>query len=72
MYDGGIPDSKVLVSSGRHFVREGMPIQPAGARGIRGTVEVLPKYEKGLQDLEGFSHIYLLYWFHLSEGTTLQ
>ncbi len=51
--------------------RKGMPIQPAGARGIRGTVEVLPKYEKGLQDLEGFSHIYLLYWFHLSEGYDL-
>lgn len=51
--------------------RKGMPIQPVGARGIRGTVEVLPEFEKGLQDLEGFSHIYLLYWFHLSEGFDL-
>jgi tRNA-Thr(GGU) m(6)t(6)A37 methyltransferase TsaA len=48
-----------------------MPIQPAGARGIRGSVEVLPEFEKGLQGLEGFSHIYLLYWFHLSEGFDL-
>ena len=38
-----------------------MPIQPAGAKGIKGTVEVFPEYEDGLKDLEGFSHIILLY-----------
>ena len=41
-----------------------MPIQPAGAREAIGTVVVDPAYEAGLQDLEGFSHIYLLYHFH--------
>jgi tRNA-Thr(GGU) m(6)t(6)A37 methyltransferase TsaA len=43
---------------------EGMPIQPAGAREAIGTVVVDPAYEAGLQDLEGFSHLYLLYHFH--------
>jgi tRNA-Thr(GGU) m(6)t(6)A37 methyltransferase TsaA len=43
---------------------EGMPIQPAGAREAIGTVLVDPAYEAGLQDLEGFSHLYLLYHFH--------
>jgi tRNA-Thr(GGU) m(6)t(6)A37 methyltransferase TsaA len=43
---------------------EGMPIQPTGASGIRGTVEVFPEFAEGLKDLEGFSHIILLYHFH--------
>jgi tRNA-Thr(GGU) m(6)t(6)A37 methyltransferase TsaA len=43
---------------------EGMPIQPSGAAGIRGTVAVYPEYAEGLEDLEGFSHIILLYHFH--------
>jgi len=43
---------------------EGMPIQPAGAANVRGTVEVLPELAEGLRDLEGFSHIILLYHFH--------
>ena len=35
----------------------GMPIQPAGAEGEKGTVEVFDEYRAGLKDLEGFSHI---------------
>jgi tRNA-Thr(GGU) m(6)t(6)A37 methyltransferase TsaA len=49
----------------------GMPIQPSGARGVRGTVEVDPHYQDGLADLEGFSHIILLYHFHRSRGYSL-
>jgi tRNA-Thr(GGU) m(6)t(6)A37 methyltransferase TsaA len=43
---------------------EGVPIQPAGARGIRGRIEILPQFVAGLKDVEGFSHIILLYHFH--------
>ncbi|MFH1681052.1 MAG: tRNA (N6-threonylcarbamoyladenosine(37)-N6)-methyltransferase TrmO [Candidatus Eisenbacteria bacterium] len=43
---------------------EGMPIQPTGAAGVRGTVEVLPDLAEGLEDLEGFSHVVLIYHFH--------
>lgn len=50
----------------------GMPIQPAGAAGVKGTVEVFPEYEPGLKDLDGFSHIVLLYVFHRSQGYQLQ
>ena len=50
---------------------KGMPIQPAGARGVAGTVEVIPEYADGLKDLDGFSHIFLLYHFHLSQGYSL-
>lgn len=43
---------------------KGMPIQPASARGISGTVEVDPRFQPGLKDLTGFSHLILMYHFH--------
>jgi len=49
---------------------KGTAIQPAGAKGTSGMVEVLPEYAEGLKDLDGFSHIILLYHFHLSKGAT--
>jgi len=50
----------------------GTPIQPAAAEGINGTVEVFPEYVEGLKDLEGFSHIILIYHFHLSKASSLK
>ncbi|MBE9511651.1 MAG: tRNA (N6-threonylcarbamoyladenosine(37)-N6)-methyltransferase TrmO [Bacteroidetes bacterium] len=41
-----------------------MPIQPAGAKGIQGKVIIFPEFAEGLKDLDGFSHIILLYYFH--------
>ena len=43
---------------------ENMPIQPKGAKDIYATIEFDKKYQKGLKDLDGFSHIYLIYHFH--------
>jgi tRNA-Thr(GGU) m(6)t(6)A37 methyltransferase TsaA len=43
---------------------ESMPIQAKAASDIRGSVELFPRYVDGLKDLEGFSHIILLYHFH--------
>jgi len=45
---------------------KGTPIQPKGATGTHGTVEVFPEYAEGLRDIDGFSHIILIYHFHLS------
>ncbi len=47
-----------------HTSLENMPIQPAGAKAVRGTIEILPEYAEGLQDIEGFSHITLFYHLH--------
>ena len=41
-----------------------MPIQSAAAQGVQGRIELLPEYINGLMDLDGFSHIILLYYFH--------
>ncbi|MBU8848664.1 MAG: tRNA (N6-threonylcarbamoyladenosine(37)-N6)-methyltransferase TrmO [Desulfobacterales bacterium] len=50
---------------------EGMPIQPSGASQAQGTIVIDKEYEQGLNDLEGFSHIILLYHFHQSKGYNL-
>ncbi|MCX5877591.1 MAG: tRNA (N6-threonylcarbamoyladenosine(37)-N6)-methyltransferase TrmO [Deltaproteobacteria bacterium] len=50
---------------------ENMPIQPSGAAGIYGTVELFPEFAEGLKDLDGFSHLILLYHFHESRGYKL-
>ena len=52
--------------------RKGMPIQPSRGRGVRGTVEVAPEYADGLADLDGFSHVVLIYHFHQSHGFDLR
>ncbi|HVM70164.1 MAG TPA: tRNA (N6-threonylcarbamoyladenosine(37)-N6)-methyltransferase TrmO [Anaerolineales bacterium] len=50
--------------------RAGTPIQAARSQ-AKGTVEIYPEFVPGLQDLEGFSHIILLYVFHKSSGYAL-
>ena len=49
----------------------GMPIQPVGAIGILGRVEVRPEFARGLTDLEGFSHVFVLYHLHRVTGYDL-
>ena len=49
-----------------------IPIQSSAARDIEGTVEVYEEYMEGLKDLDGFSHIILIYYFHLSKRYSLK
>ena len=51
---------------------ESMPIQPTGAKGIKGKIIIKDKYKKGLKDLECFSHINLIYLLHKVEGYNLE
>jgi tRNA-Thr(GGU) m(6)t(6)A37 methyltransferase TsaA len=51
---------------------ENMPIQPKGASEIIGSVVVDQKYQEGLDDLDGFSHIYLIYHFHRAQRVELK
>jgi len=54
-----------------HRVPEETPAQPLFARGCSGRLEVFPEYAEGLKDLEGFSHLILLYHFHKAEDPKL-
>ena len=42
---------------------KGIPIQGKFEKGVRGIVQLFPKYQAGLKDIEGFSHIILIYYF---------
>jgi tRNA (adenine37-N6)-methyltransferase len=50
----------------------GTPIQPAVANGVHGTVEVFPEYSAGLADIDGFSHLFLLFHFNRCTNIRLQ
>jgi len=43
-----------------------MPIQPGGRAAAPGKADILPEFVDGLKDLEGFSHVILVYFFHQS------
>jgi tRNA-Thr(GGU) m(6)t(6)A37 methyltransferase TsaA len=47
------------------------PIQPFKSKAI-GKVEVFKEYQDGLEDIEGFSHLILIYKFHKSRGYCLK
>jgi tRNA-Thr(GGU) m(6)t(6)A37 methyltransferase TsaA len=50
--------------------KEDVPIQPCFSKEV-GRVEVFPEFSVGLMDIEGFSHLILLHWFHETKGWTL-
>lgn len=51
---------------------KGTPIQPNAAKDIEGIAEIFPEYQRGLKDINGFSHIVLIYHFHLSKNYSLE
>jgi len=51
---------------------KGTPIQASGAKGIQGKIEVFKEYSAGLKDIDGFSHIILIYHLHLIKNTKLE
>jgi tRNA-Thr(GGU) m(6)t(6)A37 methyltransferase TsaA len=50
--------------------RMSTPRQPAAARGVCGTIELLAgqNFEHGLADLDCWDHIWVVFWFHLNDG----
>lgn len=51
---------------------EGMPIQPTGAPAVEAEIVIDDAFADALADLDGFSHIYLLYHFHRSGPAKLR
>jgi tRNA-Thr(GGU) m(6)t(6)A37 methyltransferase TsaA len=50
---------------------KGMPIQGKFKKGIKGKIEIFPQYKQGLKDIEGFSHLILIYYFDRSKEEKL-
>lgn len=55
-----------------HTSADATPIQPVYAHDCLGRAEILPEYADGLADIEGFSHVYLLYWLHRADPPQLR
>jgi tRNA-Thr(GGU) m(6)t(6)A37 methyltransferase TsaA len=51
---------------------KGTPIQSIAAKGKKGTIHIKPECADGLKDLEGFSHVILLYHFHKTQRCSLR
>lgn len=51
--------------------KENTPIQSFLASESKGWVEVFPRFADGLKDIEGFSHLILIYHFHRAECCSL-
>ena len=50
---------------------QGMPIQGKFEKDVIGRVEIFLEYQQGLKDIEGFSHIILIYYFNRSKEEKL-
>jgi tRNA-Thr(GGU) m(6)t(6)A37 methyltransferase TsaA len=61
---GSIVCRAIGVIRSEHTSPQETPIQPVYARGCRGYAEVCSEFTEGLKDLDGFSHVYLIYFFH--------
>jgi tRNA (adenine37-N6)-methyltransferase len=59
-----------VIRSG-HTKPEETPIQSVYAEGCEGRAEILPEFAAGLRDLEGFSHIYLIWHMHKTDRSQL-
>ncbi|MEA3493047.1 MAG: tRNA (N6-threonylcarbamoyladenosine(37)-N6)-methyltransferase TrmO [Candidatus Margulisiibacteriota bacterium] len=48
-----------------------MPIQGTFGKGTLGRVELFPEYKEGLLDIQGFSHLILIYYFNRAKEEKL-
>ncbi|MDD4330375.1 MAG: tRNA (N6-threonylcarbamoyladenosine(37)-N6)-methyltransferase TrmO [Aliarcobacter sp.] len=49
-----------------------MPVQPCGGENSIAKIVIKNEYVEGLKDLDGFSHIYLIYYFHKTKEDKLE
>ena len=68
---GHIGYAPIGVIRSNHTDPEKTPIQSVYVQGCPGTAEVLPEYVEGLKDLQGFSHLILIYHFHRADAARL-
>ena len=50
---------------------KGTPIQTTAAQDVTGTIEIYSEFAEGLKDIEGFSHLILIYHLHLIKKSNL-
>ena len=66
-----LPYNPISVVHSPFIEPKNVPIQATASKDITATIEIYPQYVEGLKDLENFSHIILLYHFHLVKDCSL-
>ena len=59
-----IPLNQIATIQSPYSDLKNMPVQPRGAKETLATIEFKKEFQDGLKDLDGFSHVYLIYYFH--------
>jgi tRNA (adenine37-N6)-methyltransferase len=77
MADGGMDCREIVmrpvgVVRSSFSERSQIPKGPWAQHTAEGVLEIRPELEPGLLDIEGFSHLYVIWVFHRSEGFELQ
>jgi tRNA-Thr(GGU) m(6)t(6)A37 methyltransferase TsaA len=67
----GIVLEPVGVVRSPYTERTQIPKGPGARHDALGVLEIRPELEAGLQDIEGFSHLYVIWAFHEAEGAEL-
>ena len=67
-----IPFIQIGTLHSEHLQAENTPIQPMYAQECLGKAEIFPEFAEGLADLDGFSHIYLIYHLHRAQPARLK
>ena len=60
-----------VISSPRKDVSDNVPIQGALDPESEGEIRIYPEFSEGLRDLDGFSHLIVIYAFHRCRGSRL-
>ena len=51
--------------------RSQIPKGPGAKHDVEGVLEIRAELEAGLEDIEGFSHLYVIWVFHQAQGYEL-
>jgi tRNA-Thr(GGU) m(6)t(6)A37 methyltransferase TsaA len=69
--DGSFPMHPIGTVRSPYADRTQVPKGPGAKHDAEGVLEIGAEFEAGLQDIEGFSHLYVLWVFHQAQGYEL-
>lgn len=71
-YDDGMFTPRAIGVVRSPFLEtKSIPKGPGARHDADGQLEIAPEYEAGLTDIEGFSHLFVLWVFHQADGYEL-
>lgn len=72
MTDNLIAFKPIGILHSEHIEEDRTPIQSKYAQGCEGKLVVFPEFSDGLRDIDSFSHLYLVVYFHKHESRKLR